>query len=188
MKLKIITPPTVEPLTLIEAKSHLRASGSDDDTLITRLITQAREWCEDFQGKKYITQTLEAYLDEFPTGSIEFRDCSPVQSITSIIYTDKGGIDTIIAATDYSLDGVSFVHKIDLAYGITWPTVELKPTNGIKITFVAGYGVATAVPESVKWAMVLHMKLLYDDYRPDERTKLEQARDALLGMNRVIPV
>ena len=188
MRLKIITPPATEPLTLIESKGHLRISGTDDDAIITRLITQAREYCEDYQGKKYITQTLEAYLDEFPTGSIEFRDCSPVQSIASIKYTDKDGIVNTLSVSDYSLDGISFINKIDLNYNKNWPTTTLKPTNGIVINFAAGYGVAAAVPETVKWAMVLQMKLLYDDYRPDERAGLERARDALLGMNRAVPV
>lgn len=185
LKLKVITPPATEPLTLSEAKSYLRISGTDDDTIMSSLIAQAREYCEGYQGRKYITQTLEAFLDRFSCGSIEFRDCSPVQSITSITYTDKDGRDATIAAADYNFDEVSFVNKIDLAYGKTWPAVELKPTNGIKITFVAGY---KTVPESVKWAMVLHMKLLYDDYKPDEQEKMERARDALLSMNRVVPV
>lgn len=183
LRLKIITPPATEPITLAEAKNHLRISGADDDTLIARLITHTREWCEDYQGKKYITQTLEAYLDEFPYGSIEFRDCSPVQSVTSIIYTDKDGLVTTLDVVNYSLDNVSFVNKIDLNYNKTWPAVTLKSTNGIVIRFVAG---AATVPETVKWAMVLQMKLLYDDYRPDERAGLERARDALLGMNRVM--
>lgn len=188
MKLKVITPPAAEPLSLTEAKNHLRVDGTNDDALITSLIKQAREYCEDYQGKKYITQTLEAYLDEFPDNSIEFRDCSPVQSVESIKYTDYLGVEYTFDAANYSLDNVSFVNKIDLAYGKTWPTTTLKPTNGIKIRFVAGYGDALAVPETVKWAMVLHMRILYDDYRPDERQKLEQARDALLGMRRVVPV
>ena len=52
-----------------------------------------------------------------------------------------------------------------------------------------GYGdTPDKVPETLKWAMILQMKLLYDDYRPEEKTKLEEARNALLSMNRVIPV
>lgn len=180
----------MEPLTLTEAKQHLRISGTDDDILVISLIKQAREYCEDYQGRKYITQTLEAYLDKFPDNneSIKFGNCSPVQSIESIKYTDYLGVEYTFDAANYSLDNVSFVNKIDLNYGKTWPTVTLKPTNSIKIRFTAGYGDALAVPETIKWAMVLHMRILYDDYRPDEREKLEQARDALLSMNRVVPV
>ncbi len=175
-------------MTLTEAKQHLRVDGSADDTLINSLITQAREWCEDYQGKRYITQTLELVLDSFPCADIEFKACSPVQSISSIKYTDKDGAETTLAATEYILDNDSFVHRISLAYNKSWPAATLQPINAVRIRFVAGYGDAAAVPESVKWAMVLQMRLLYDDYKPDEREKLEKARDALLGMNRVVPV
>jgi uncharacterized phiE125 gp8 family phage protein len=187
MNLKLITPPIEEPLSLEEAKSHL-VSGVDDDIIITSLIKQAREYCEDIQGKKYITQTIEAYLDKFPHGSIEFRNCSPTQSVTSIKYIDKDGVESIFPDTDYSLDNVSFVNKIDLNYSKSWPSDILKPTNGIIITFVAGYGGAANVPESVKWAIILQMRLLYDDYRPDDRIRIEKARDALLETKRVMPI
>jgi uncharacterized phiE125 gp8 family phage protein len=186
MGLKIVMAPTTEPLTPAEAKQYLRAEG-EDDSIISSLIKQAREWCEDYQGKKFITQTLELVLDSFPT-EFEFRDCSPVQSITSIKYTDSSGTETTIPPADYILDNDSFVNRIVPAYGKSWPSVTLQPVNSIRVRFVAGYGAASAVPESVKWAMVLHMRLLYDDYKPDERVKIEKARDALLGMRRVIPV
>ncbi len=176
-------------MTLTEAKQHLRVDGSADDTLITSLIKQAREWCEDYQGKKFITQTLELVLDAFPDGDyIEFRNCSPVQSVTSVKYTNKDGVEATLATTEYILDKDSFVNKINLAYNKDWPTATLQPVNAVRVRFVAGFIDAAAVPESVKWAMALHMRLLYHDYRPEEREKLERARDALLGMNRVVPV
>lgn len=164
-------------------------AGNNDDTILSSLIIQAREYCEEYQRRKYITQELELYLDRFPVGGvIEFRDCSPIQSVKSITCTDINGAEVIVPAADYVLDNVSFINKIVLAYGKSWPSVALKPVNGIKVSFMAGFGDATAVPETVKWAMVLHMKLLYDDYSPDERRQLEAARDSLLSMNRVIPV
>ena len=190
MSLKVITPPATEPLALDLAKQHLRIDGTDDDALVTSLIKQAREWCEDYQGKKYITQTLELGLDAFPDKDyVEFRACSPVQSVSSVKYTDSDGIEATLDAANYILDADSFVNRLVLGYNKTWPTATLKPVNGVRIRFVAGYGdAATDVPESGKWAMVLHMRLLYDDYKPEERVKLERARDALLGMNRVVPV
>jgi uncharacterized phiE125 gp8 family phage protein len=173
-----------------EVKSHLKIDGSDDDTILNGFIKQAREYCEGYQNKRYITQTLEMSLDRFPSANyIEFRDCSPVHSITSIKYTDKDGVESTFDAENYILDDVSFVNKVVLAYGKTWPDVTLLPVNGVKIQFIAGYGVtADKVPETVKIAMVLHIRLHYDDMRPEEKAKIEQARDALLGTNRVVPV
>lgn len=187
MKLKLITSPETEPISLEEAKQKLKAEEEENDT-ISSLIKQAREWCEDYQGKKYITQTLEGYLDEFPHNDIEFRFCSPVKSIESIEYIDANGNENTIDPSIYIFDDISFVNRVVLAKNQQWPTTALKSVNGVKITFVAGYGNAEKVPETVKWAMILHMKLLYEDYKPEERNKIEEARNNLLGMRRVVPV
>ena len=200
MKIKVITPPSVEPLTKAEAKQHMGISYTHNDTLVDSAIKQAREYCEGYQRRKFVTQTLELYLDRFPPcGKIEFLDCSPVQSITSIKYTDKDGTEHTINSSDYSLDNVSFVNKIDLAYGKTWPTDELKPTNGVVVNFIAGYPTTTEgegeeevtiaqVPESVKWAMAFHIKSIYDTHTPQERQDLERVRDIFLKMDRVMLV
>lgn len=178
----------MEPLSLTEAKKRLNISGADEDALVTSLIKQAREYCEDIQNRKYLTQTWEMVLDDFPIGELEFHDCSPVQSITSVKYTDKDGVESTFAATNYILDNDSFVNRLVLKDNISWPTVTLQVVNGVRIRFVAGHEQASDVDETIKWAMVLQMKLLYDDYRPEERIRLEKARNSLLGLRRVIPV
>lgn len=87
MVLKVITPPVAEPITLEETKQHLRISGSDDDIILLSMIKQAREFYEDFQNKKYITQVLELVMDSFPRDNyIPFKNSSSVQSVESIKY------------------------------------------------------------------------------------------------------
>lgn len=190
MTIKIITPPKVEPVSIDEAKQHLRIVDSDDDIIVASMIKQAREFCEDFQNRKYITQTLELVLDGFPEDNyISFDSCSPIQNVESIKYYDTDGQEHVFDSNNYIADLDSFVNRIVLGYCKLWPLIPLQPANAVRIRFTAGFGDdAEAVPETVKWAMVLHMRLLYDDYKADERAKLEEARNALLGMNRVIPV
>lgn len=190
MAIKMITSPVVEPITLEEAKQHLRVDGNDDDLLIVSLIKQAREWCENFQNRRYLTQTIELVLDTFPEGNaIVFNNCSPVQNVESIKYYDTASKEYIFDSSNYIVDTDSFVNRIVLGYCKLWPTISLQPANAIRIKFTAGYGdTAEKLPESIKWAIILQMKLLYDDYRPEEKIKLEEARNALLSMNRVIPV
>lgn len=190
MAIKIITPPAAEPITLEEAKQHLRVDGNEDDLLISSLIKLAREWCENYQNRKYITQTLELVLDEFPsTNYIEFKNCSPIQNVESVKYYDNLGHEYIFDLTNYIVDTDSFVNRIILGYCKLWPTIQLQSANAIRIRFTAGYGdTADKIQETIKWAMILQMKILYDDYRPEEKTKLEEARNALLSMKRVIPV
>jgi uncharacterized phiE125 gp8 family phage protein len=66
LAVQLIQGPAVEPLSLDEAKLHLRVDIVDDDELITVLIQAAREYCEEFCHRAFITQTWKLVLDHFP--------------------------------------------------------------------------------------------------------------------------
>jgi hypothetical protein len=66
MALKLITGPSTEPITLTEAKLHIKQDCADDDTLIMSLIVSARQMCESRTHRRFITQTWEKYADDWP--------------------------------------------------------------------------------------------------------------------------
>ncbi len=152
--------PATEPVTLIEAKAHLGVTIEDDDTRITALIVSAREWVENETGRSLITQTWAAKFDAFPVGGIIKLPKAPIQSVTSVAYLDENG-DTQ-AFTGFTLDASG--ERLHLQYGEDWPSTQ-DIENAVTITFVAGYGAAAAVPESIKAAMKLKIDLLFD--RPE---------------------
>lgn len=43
-----------EPITLSEAKAHLRITYSDEDSYIETLITAARQYAENYQNRVYV--------------------------------------------------------------------------------------------------------------------------------------
>lgn len=188
MSLKLITPPTTEPITLQEAKNHLRVDVTDDDILIQSLITAAREYCEAFQNRAYITQTWEMTLDFFPQMPLKIPK-PPLQSVISIKYTDQDNIETVFAPINYVVDTDSEPGRIALTPGASWPNVVLKPISGVKIRFTAGYGDATKVPMMVKQAMLLLIGHWYEnreaatDRVPKE---IEFAVHSLLWLNRMV--
>ena len=63
MAIKISIQPTVEPVSLDEAKSHLRIDSTDQDVLIASYIKTARVYCEQFQNRSYITQSFVEMID-----------------------------------------------------------------------------------------------------------------------------
>lgn len=67
MRLQSLSPPAVEPVTLAEAKLHLRVDIADDDAMITSLIKAAREFCETELRQALITQQWRLLLDSFPS-------------------------------------------------------------------------------------------------------------------------
>ncbi len=154
--LRLTTPPTAEPVSLIEAKLHCRVDIEDEDSLIDSLIPAAREYCETFQRRAYITQTWQLVLDKWPSGRVIEVPRPPLQSV-AITYTLADGVTTeTLDSDDYVVDTASEPGRVVLKSDKSWPTDELKAAGGIVVEFVAGYGdAATDVPQRVKQAMLL---------------------------------
>lgn len=160
MRVRVLTPPATEPLTLAEAKLHLRVDGTDEDDYITALIVAARESAQHELGRALITQTLRLTLDAFPAdGGIELL-MPPVQSITQVQYVDAAGATQTLLGSAYSLDAVSQPSWLLPAYGTTWPATR-EQANAVWVDYVAGYGAAGAVPQPVKQWMLLAIGDMY---------------------------
>lgn len=158
----VLQPPQQEPVSLDEAKAHLRVTTTDEDAYIASLTTVAREWCEGFQQRAYITQTHKLTLDRWPRGCAIYLPRPPLQSVTSIVYTDSEGAQYTIEAESYIVDTDAEPGRIVLAYGASWPSVTLRPAAGVEITYVAGYGDASAVPQKAKQAILLLVGHFYE--------------------------
>ena len=66
MTAALITPPALEPVSLAEAKAHLRIDGDDDDALVTAAIVAARVHVEAATRRALIEQGWRVYLDAWP--------------------------------------------------------------------------------------------------------------------------
>lgn len=161
MGLSVYTAATSEPITLVEAKGHLRIDGSDEDGLLAGYIFAAREFIENETHLRLITQTLDYTIDDYwPRVSV--RGCmktrielpvKPVASITSITYVDENGTTQTLASNQYTLRKDGPVHFVEPAYNATWPTVRGQ-TAAITVRFVAGTSLSD-VPNSLIQAMRL---------------------------------
>jgi len=63
--LSLKTAPAAEPVTLVQAKLHLRVDGADDDALINTLIASSRRYVENVTDRALINQTWEMFMDRF---------------------------------------------------------------------------------------------------------------------------
>ena len=160
MNWQVTTAPTTEPVTLAEAKTHLRVDGSDEDTFIEGLIQAAREWCEDYERRAYITRTITAKFDRFYSTII--LPMPKIQSVTSVKYLDTAGTEQTLSTDYYDVDTYREPGAITLAYNKTWPTTR-DINNAVEVVFVAGYGDADDVPERVKCAIKLLIGHLYEN-------------------------
>jgi uncharacterized phiE125 gp8 family phage protein len=159
MTLKLIAGPATEPLTLTEAKLHLRVTNTAEDDLITAFIVAAREAAEHETGRSLITQTWEQVIDAFPPVEIELG-WPDVLSVVSVKYTDLNSTEQTIDPANYVLDSTTSPGWLLPAYAYVWPST-LDTVNAVRVRFTTGYGAASDVPEGIKAWMKLRIGTLY---------------------------
>ncbi|MDE0724646.1 MAG: head-tail connector protein [Alphaproteobacteria bacterium] len=158
----VITEPAIEPLTLDEAKDHLRVDLSDDDAVILSYIKAARKAAENYTERSFITQTLKKSLDCFPALEMELP-YGDVQSVESITYIDTNGTQQTLSSSDYQVDTDVTVARVAPAPGKSWPSTLSGQMGAVKVTYKAGYGdSADDVPEDLKSGLKMHVGHLFD--------------------------
>lgn len=160
LRLTLKTAPTVEPLTVAEAKKHLNIMTFDDDSYITTLITAARMNTEKVLHRALITQTWNMYFDKFE--SIFSLANPPLQSVTSIKYIDTSGAEQTLSTDVYTVDIDSEPGQVYRSYDESWPDIQAVE-KAVDIEYVAGYGdAATDVPAPIKHGMLMLISHMYE--------------------------
>lgn len=148
---------TSEPVTLTQAKEHLRITHTSDDQLVEQLVTVAREYVERRSGFRLMTQTLDCYYNAAPDLVFELP-VGPVQSITSIKTYDAADVEATLSGSTYALDAASLPARVSVD---AWPT-GLRSYNAVVVRVVAGYASASAVPATLRHAILLLVGELYE--------------------------
>lgn len=156
-----LSEPAAEPLTLADAKQHMRVDISDDDALITALIVTARQQAEHRTGCALVTQQWRFVVDVFPDDSIELPK-PKLQSVQSVTYIDGDGVRQTLAGTEYDVITDELVGRIVPAYGKSWPDCRITP-GSVQVSYTCGYGAAAAVPASIKSWMLLAIAAWYEN-------------------------
>jgi uncharacterized phiE125 gp8 family phage protein len=144
------------PVTLADAKAHLRVVGNDDDTYITSLIAAAGLKIERDTGLIVtgVRSVIAAQRDWGVMHEVVLRR-RPVVSVDSVQYRAVTGAVTTLAADQYRLETPAFgLSLIVPAFDAVWP--ELEATRGaVRATYSAGYATAEAVPADVRHAALV---------------------------------
>lgn len=151
----------IEPLTLAELKAHMNVTITTDDDYIRSLLLSVRDYIETVSNRQFNTATLVYALDTFPSNTIISIPRPPLQSITSIIYTNTSNVLTTLAVTEYGVDTLSQPGRVYLLPDHVWPSVYNIP-NAVKITYLAGWASPDVMPKRIKLLMasiITHMYL-----------------------------
>jgi uncharacterized phiE125 gp8 family phage protein len=156
MTLVQTTPPALEPISLAEAKLHLRLDTTAEDLLVAAQIMAARQHLEASLQVALLQQSHALFLDAWPKDGAAIA--LPLTPVTQIV-----------AIRTYAPDGTPLTHSLahfELARG-TPPRVArtvgydastpLRRLNGIEIEFTSGFGASPAdVPQPLRQAL-LHL-------------------------------
>jgi uncharacterized phiE125 gp8 family phage protein len=166
MALRLVAGPESEPLSLAEAKEHVKpAEGvASENSRLERAIAAVRELAEQKTGRALITQSWRRTLDEFPD-AIRL-DHPPIQGVTHIKYFDTDGDQITLAAESYQLDSESEPGWIVPAPGYSWPATQSR-ANAVEVQYVAGYTDAAAVPKAIMQWMLAVISAVFDGRAPE---------------------
>ena len=177
---EIITAPTVEPITLAEAKAQCRVDHNDEDALISIYISAAREQCEHLINRSIPLQTLEIYLDAFPSGDI-LLPRSPVVEVESVKYIDVNGTEQTLPTNQYYTENKGSPAWILRAQNSEFPQTS-EVANAVTVRYVAGYAV---VPSAIKQWIQLAVGAMYahrEHITESNNAKMQLPHDFFAGL------
>jgi hypothetical protein len=179
----IQTQPIAEPISLAQAKNFLRVFNTDDDDLISGLITAAREEVENFTNRSFAIKSYLQALDSFPyyTDTVMSQMAYPPSyyslpmysttlwnysqmiklywppciAVQGIDYTATDGTNqTLVQDEDFLLDNIWEPSRIFPMPGAMWPACLYVP-NAVRIRFTAGMGSTAVDPNPVDGEVTL---------------------------------
>jgi uncharacterized phiE125 gp8 family phage protein len=164
-----VTPPAELPVSLDEAKAHLRIDFGDDDPYVMGLISAATAHLDGWSGilgRALVTQTWRQSLPAFPGCGVIRLPLAPVQAVTEVTYRDGDGSEQVLDAGVYSsvlVDALGpYVRRCS---GCSWPATA-PMDDAVAVTFTAGYGGPGEVPQAIRHAILLLMGHWYANREP----------------------
>jgi uncharacterized phiE125 gp8 family phage protein len=182
MSLSLDIPPAEEPVSLAEARAHLKLDSSDDDALVDRLVAAARVRAEWHTGRAFITQGWTLHLDCLPR-VIEIP-LPPLIAVTSLTIFAQDDSATMIDTAAFRVEAAA--SRLVLRPEALRPAALRQP-GAAALAFTAGYGDAAAVPAPIREAILELVADLYE-HRGEQPRELPLAALALLAPYRVLKI
>lgn len=158
----VISESTTEPITLAQAVANVRATEGSPDAAaggsISKLITAARQACEDFLEVSLVEKTLEIAQHSFNDPCPIELPLGPVREIVSVKYLDRDGNDTTLDPTRYRISPYAPTATLMRAYGTCWPEARCD-IDSIRVRYTVGYPSTDSPPQTVPEPILRAMHL-----------------------------
>lgn len=160
MNVRTLSGPDSEPITLAQAKAHLRVTHDAEDAQIARWLRSSREYAEHLAQRSIGRQVLALTLRSFPAKREIPLPMGPVVAVVAVQYRDAAGAWQTMPPADYELAAVGQSECLALAPGASWPSASSDAVAGVSIQYAAGYTEQT-IPQGVVDFVLLELGTLY---------------------------
>lgn len=168
----------VSPLSLADAKKHLRVDHTDDDGSIGQMIDAAFEMIERRTGRAFRDLTGQLKLQGFPEGGDPIYVPRPsLKTVTSITYKDSNNSTQTLSGSAYQVLTAAVPGQIVPVYGTSWPTALDHPES-VVVTFTAG---TTICPATIVQAAKLFLDLEYHEHDSNQATRIQGRIESLIA-------
>lgn len=158
---QVVTPASTYPVSLTEAKSHLKVDTNADDTLITNLIIAATQISEEYTNRFFIETVVNQTSTSFNGLNELFK--SKVRSVTHIKYYDSDNTQQTWASSNYVVNNEFEPCQINLVVGESLPSIAQR-VDAVECRYTVGYGSAASdVPDVIKQAILLTLGNWYEN-------------------------
>lgn len=176
----LLAPPVLEPITLAEAKAHLRVAHADEDQLISTLIVAARRLAEAQTGLLFVAQQWQCLADDWPDNGVISLPVAPVVAIEEVASFGDDDVKSVIDPAHYYADLPSRPPRLMLRGSRVWARPG-RIANGVVVTVTAGFGAAASdVPEPLRHAVRLMIGHWFDHRGDDDPPSLPLTVSTLL--------
>lgn len=167
--LDIITAPSEYPVSLAQAKAHLRITHSFDNDLIQNHIIAASNWAEDQTRRILMKTVVESFRHKFPTRVFDLPG-GKVTAVEEIRYTDGDGNPQTLNGPTSAAPGTDYQENLKSdempwlypAQDSNWPDVQLDLVNAVAVQYTVGYGDSPEdVPFSIRQAIFFKIGDMY---------------------------
>ncbi len=152
--------PTLRPISLDEAKAHLKISGSDEDTIVGIYLDAAINACEN----KLQTAIMDSRFTLYSRCFSQHLNLQKnyVSAINSVKYYDSDGVQQTVTPTDYALQDYRVPNVLYFNEAYVSPTTDTREFP-VEVSFNAGFMAATGVIPNIRSAVLLEVGDRYEN-------------------------
>lgn len=145
------------PLSIAEAKSHVRFLEDDDDAVIVRLIGAAYEAICHATGRRLAEEVWTWSFNPPANRSCFDLPIAPVTELTGINYVDATGSEQTGNPSEFRLIADTDHPRIEPVATATWPVTDGR-ADAVKLTFKAGQ---RRCPDDLRHAIAMMVDHMY---------------------------